>query len=74
MESPTITPSINVEGVCHSFVINGTIQFLLGSGSSVLLVMAAEGSRTILFPGCIKLRTERVVGAGRTLPVHTSAV
>ena len=34
MESPSFTPSINIEGVCHSFVVNGTIQFLLGSSHS----------------------------------------
>jgi len=34
MESPTITPSIDVAGVCRSFVINGTIHFLLGSTHS----------------------------------------
>ena len=33
-ESPTFNPSINIEGVCHSFVINGTIQFLLDSTHS----------------------------------------
>jgi hypothetical protein len=35
MESPTFSPSINFVGVCHSFVINGTIQFLLGSSHSL---------------------------------------
>ena len=28
MQNPTFEPSINVVGVCHSFVRNGTIQFL----------------------------------------------
>jgi hypothetical protein len=37
MESPSITPIIDVAGVCRSFVINGTngtIHFLLGSTHS----------------------------------------
>lgn len=34
MESPTFTPSIHIGGVCHSLVINGTIQFLRASTHS----------------------------------------
>jgi len=34
LESPTFTPSIHIGGVCHSYVINGTIQFLLGTTHS----------------------------------------
>jgi Family of unknown function (DUF6527) len=34
LESPTFTPSIHVGGVCHSFVINGMIQFLRGTTHS----------------------------------------
>ncbi len=34
LESPTFSPSIRFGSVCHSFVINGKIQFLLGSTHS----------------------------------------
>jgi hypothetical protein len=45
MESPTFTPSIHIEGVCHCFVINGSIQFLLGSTHS-------HSGRTVEIPEC----------------------
>ncbi len=45
LESPTFTPSISIAGVCHSFVINGTIQFLLGSTHS-------RSGQTIEIPNC----------------------
>jgi hypothetical protein len=34
MEFPTFTPGIQIGDACHSFVINGTIQFLRGSTHS----------------------------------------
>lgn len=34
LESPTLTPSIHIGGVCHSFVINGMIQFFRNSAHS----------------------------------------
>jgi hypothetical protein len=34
VESPTLIPRIDIPGTCHSFVINGTIQFLLSSSHS----------------------------------------
>jgi hypothetical protein len=45
MDSPIFTPSINIAGVCHSFVINGTIQFLLDNAHS-------QSGRTVELPEC----------------------
>jgi hypothetical protein len=47
MESPTFTPSINIAGVCHSFVINGTIQFLPDSSH-------AYSGRMVEIPDCLE--------------------
>jgi hypothetical protein len=45
MVSPTFTPSIDYEGACHSFVINGTIRFRLDSTH-------ARSGQTLEIPDC----------------------
>lgn len=45
MDSPTFTPSIHIAGVCHSFVINGTIHFLIDNAHS-------QSGQTVELPEC----------------------
>lgn len=45
MEFPTFTPGIHIGGACHSFVINGTIQFLRSSTHS-------RSGQTVEIPDC----------------------
>ncbi|PSH05602.1 MAG: hypothetical protein CXZ00_00170 [Acidobacteria bacterium] len=45
MEAPTFTPNINIEGVCNSFVINGSITFLRDSSHS-------RSGQTVEIPDC----------------------
>jgi len=60
-------------GICTVHTWELVCFWQLGLGSSVLLVMGTESSRTILFRGYIRRHKGRVDGAGRTLRVHTFA-
>ncbi len=69
MESPTFTPSLSIAGVCHSFVINGSIQFLRGSTHS-------RSGQTVEIPDWdrhAEAAGEKVVGCTHTAGVNKEA-